>query len=87
MIFFSNKGQIKDKTHFRVKIFKKEKPLESSDSNGFRVVAGSGFEPLTFGLWAQRATRLLHPAIFYYVVKMVPETGIEPVREVNPTGF
>ena len=28
-------------------------------------VAGTGFEPVTFGLWARRASRLLHPAIFY----------------------
>ena len=28
------------------------------------LVAGRGFEPLTFGLWAQRATGLLHPASF-----------------------
>ena len=27
------------------------------------LVAGAGFEPTTSGLWAQRATRLLHPAI------------------------
>ena len=27
------------------------------------LVAGNGFEPMTFGLWAQRATRLLYPAI------------------------
>ena len=27
------------------------------------LVAGVGFEPTTFGLWAQRATELLHPAI------------------------
>ena len=26
------------------------------------LVAGVGFEPTTFGLWAQRATRLLYPA-------------------------
>ena len=26
-------------------------------------VAGVGFEPTTFGLWARRASRLLHPAI------------------------
>ena len=26
------------------------------------LVAGAGFEPTTFGLWARRATRLLHPA-------------------------
>ena len=28
----------------------------------FWLVAGTGFEPVTFGLWAQRATGLLHPA-------------------------
>ena len=27
------------------------------------LVAGEGFEPTTFGLWAQRATGLLYPAI------------------------
>ena len=27
------------------------------------MVAGAGFEPTTSGLWAQRATGLLHPAI------------------------
>ncbi len=26
------------------------------------MVAGTGFEPVTFGLWARRAARLLHPA-------------------------
>ena len=30
------------------------------------LVAGTGFEPATFGLWAQRATRLLHPAIYFW---------------------
>ena len=30
------------------------------------LVAGAGFEPTTFGLWAQRATKLLHPAILLY---------------------
>ena len=28
------------------------------------LVAEAGFEPTTFGLWAQRATRLLHSAIY-----------------------
>ena len=32
------------------------------------VVAGAGFEPTTFGLWARRATRLLHPAIFTFLL-------------------
>ena len=26
-------------------------------------IAGTGFEPMTFGLWARRASRLLHPAL------------------------
>ena len=30
----------------------------------FFVVAGAGFEPTTFGLWARRATELLYPAIY-----------------------
>ena len=29
-------------------------------------IAGVGFEPTTFGLWARRASRLLHPAISYF---------------------
>jgi hypothetical protein len=28
-----------------------------------KQIAGIGFEPMTFGLWARRASRLLHPAI------------------------
>ena len=28
-----------------------------------KLIAGAGFEPTTFGLWAQRATGLLHPAL------------------------
>ncbi len=28
----------------------------------FFLVAGTGFEPVTFGLWARRATWLLYPA-------------------------
>ena len=28
------------------------------------LVAGAGFEPTTFGLWARRATELLYPAIY-----------------------
>ena len=30
------------------------------------LVAGKGFEPMTFGLWARRATRLLHPATTFF---------------------
>ena len=31
-----------------------------------QMVAGDGFEPTTFGLWAQRATKLLYPAILLF---------------------
>ena len=34
------------------------------------MVAGAGFEPTTFGLWARRATRLLHPALFIFFSKL-----------------
>ena len=44
-------------------------------------IAGIGFEPMTFGLWARRASRLLHPAIVnrYKIVKM-GESGFEPLK-------
>ena len=32
------------------------------------IVAGIGFEPMTSGLWARRASRLLHPAIIYFII-------------------
>ena len=39
-------------------------PTELSGHTQYFVwVAGAGFEPTTFGLWARRATRLLHPAM------------------------
>ena len=38
------------------------------------LVAGEGFEPTTSGLWARRATRLLHPAIYKWRRK----------RDLNP---
>ena len=34
-----------------------------NDSTPSLMVAGEGFEPTTFGLWARWATRLLYPAI------------------------
>ena len=47
------------------------------------LVAGEGFEPSTFGLWAQRATELLHPAIFIGGGK-----GIRtPAPFARPPGF
>ena len=48
-------------------------------------VAGTGFEPMTFGLWARRASRLLHPAIYYFTIKSIinliakPMIGLEPI--------
>ena len=38
------------------------------EPNGQNWMREAGFEPATFGLWAQRATRLLHSAVNYYVV-------------------
>ena len=38
------------------------------------MVAGAGFEPTTFGLWAQRATELLHPAIINII------NGVKEIR-------
>ena len=32
--------------------------------SAYWMVAGAGFEPTTFGLWARRATELLYPAIY-----------------------
>ena len=46
------------------------------------LVAGIGFEPMTFGLWARRASRLLHPAILCFNVsfkKRKPMIGLEPI--------
>ena len=44
-------------------------------------IAGAGFEPTTFGLWARRASRLLHPAIiFNSIIFMIkPMIGLEPI--------
>ena len=44
-------------------------------------VAGIGFEPMTFGLWARRASRLLHPAIWNYILsfRLKPMIGLEPI--------
>ena len=41
-------------------------------------IAGIGFEPMTFGLWARRATRLLHPAM------IKEDVGFGPTRGQNP---
>ena len=54
-----------------------------------KMVAGAGFEPTTFGLWARRATRLLHPAstdlllntnLCFLDYKLVRKGGLEPPR-------
>ena len=52
------------------------------------LVAEAGFEPTTFGLWARRATRLLHPAstdllhtpTYVLDYKLVRKGGLEPPR-------
>ena len=45
-----------------------------------KQIAGGGFEPPTFGLWARRATELLHPAVMWNT----EEEGFEPPRAVKP---
>ena len=40
-------------------------------------VAGIGFEPMTFGLWARRASRLLHPALSYLVLLFSEWTEVD----------
>ena len=46
-------------------------------------VAGIGFEPMTSGLWARRASRLLHPAILYCSLKeKMGRGGFEPPKQV-----
>ena len=49
-------------------------------TTGPLVIAGGGFEPPTFGLWARRATELLHPAVMWNT----EEEGFEPPRAVKP---
>ena len=39
------------------------------------LIAGAGFEPTTFGLWARRATELLHPALI-----QKEDVGFEPTH-------
>ena len=51
---------------------KQKKTYYRIDSKSY-LVAGAGFEPTTFGLWARRATELLHPAIFYCFSLLSPE--------------
>lgn len=51
-------------------------------------VAGKGLEPLTSGLWARRATRLLYLAISFVVHlfsdnNMAEEQGFEPWRRFH----
>jgi hypothetical protein len=46
-----------------------------------KKIAGAGFEPTTSGLWARRATGLLHPAMYLtqlHKLKLERETGLEP---------
>ena len=45
-------------------------------------IAGAGFEPATFGLWARRASRLLHPAIELTSLKVIMDGGgFEPPKQ------
>ena len=48
-----------------------------------KMVAGAGFEPTTFGLWARRASRLLHPAILFKLAIHIAMDGggFEPPKQ------
>ena len=46
------------------------------------LVAGVGFEPTTFWLWARRATRLLYPATIVYIIRLSKQK-VKPFREVT----
>ena len=50
------------------------------------LVAGVGLEPHDLRVMSPTSCQLLYPAI-YKIEKMVPDTGLEPVRDVTPTGF
>ena len=56
---------------------KTAKKLEVSEfDTSSEMVAGAGFEPTAFGLWARRATRLLHPAIFNLYASEIHSTSL-----------
>ena len=45
-------------------------------------IAGIGFEPMTSGLWARRASRLLHPAIVLICAfRLMGGGGFEPPKQ------
>ena len=49
------------------------------------LVAGVGFEPTTFWLWARRATRLLYPAMIGIILHL-SEQKVKPLGEVATVG-
>ena len=55
----------------------------------YLLVAGVGLEPHDLRVMSPTSYQLLYPAILIYLWKnrLVPETGLEPVREVSLTGF
>ena len=52
-----------------------------------KLVAGEGFEPTTSGLWAQRATELLHPAILLLKLYGGGKGIRTPAPLARPPGF
>ena len=50
---------------------------------GKKRVAGAGFEPTTFGLWARRASRLLHPAILFDLLYTYLQEICKFFRRIN----
>ena len=79
------KPQMAVPTGFEPAIFcvtgRRDRPLHYGTIK-HKLVAGDGFDPTTSGLWARRATRLLHPAI-NNIFKMAEEKGFEPLRRFH----
>ena len=59
---------------------------KDANASFFLLVAGVGLEPHDLRVMSPTSCQLLYPAI-YKIEKMVPDTGLEPVRDVTPTGF
>ena len=67
----------------------KENKNSTQQGAVFVLVAGVGLEPHDLRVMSPTSYQLLYPAILICLWKnrLVPETGLEPVREVSLTGF
>ena len=74
------------RSHTRRRVILKEKNKHRLLNGVYFLVAGVGLEPHDLRVMSPTSCQLLYPAI-YKIEKMVPDTGLEPVRDVTPTGF